>query len=793
MKISEKWLREFVNPNLDSAALAETITLAGLEVDSMDRAGPALPGVVIGEIVDIAPHPDADRLRVCQVACGADAPLQIVCGAPNAALGLKAPLATVGAELPGGMRIKPAKLRGVPSSGMLCSAVELGLAEAQEGLMTLPEDAPTGASLEEWLGLGDTCLEVDLTPNRGDCLSVLGVAREVSVLTGAALCAPEPTPVSATSDRTLAVHLEAGGGCPRYVGRLIEGVDAARPTPHWMVERLRRSGVRSISALVDITNYVLLELGQPMHAFDADKLIGDIRVRPALAGEKILRLDASASELAAGTLVIADDTGPVAIAGVMGGEATAVSATTKTVFLESAHFTQAAMAGVARRLKLHTDASHRFERGVDFELPVQACERATALVLEICGGRPGPTSETTLEAELPTRTMVTLRAERLARVLGFEVAGPQVARILSGLGFGVQAADGGWQCTPPSHRFDIAIEEDLIEEVVRVHGYHQIPARRPRAEGRVSARNQSRARLMLACDLLRARDYAQAVTYSFIPETHATWIAPDLFPLPLSNPISSEMAVMRPSIWPGLLASIQHNQNRQVGRVRLFEHGQVFRCAAEGAATEQVQRLSGAVCGRALPDQWSTDGRLVDFFDVKADVESVLHALGHSDISMRAASHPALHPGQSAQVVSSGQVCGWLGKLHPELKSRFDLRADCFLFDLSLDTLLAEQPFEYRQASRFPAVRRDLAVVVGEQVTLFEVEQSIRGAAGAYLRDLQLFDVYRGQGIDSGSKSLALGLIFQASSSTLTDEVVDAAVAAVVAALNQDVGGILRD
>ena len=793
MKISEKWLREFVNPNLDSAALAETITLAGLEVDSMERAGPALPGVVVGEIVDIAPHPDADRLRVCQVACGGDAPLQIVCGAPNAALGLKAPLATVGAELPGGMRIKPAKLRGVPSSGMLCSAVELGLAESQDGLMALPSEAPTGASLEAWLELDDACLEVDLTPNRGDCLSVLGVAREVSVLTGAALHAPEPASVPAVCERSINVHLEAGSGCPRYVGRVIEDVDATRPTPHWMVERLRRSGVRSISALVDITNYVLLELGQPMHAFDADKLVGDIRVRPARAAEKILRLDAVESEIAPGTLVIADDNGPVAIAGVMGGETSAVSARTTTVFLESAHFSQAAMAGVARGLKLHTDASHRFERGVDFSLPVKACERATALILEVCGGRPGPTEEMTLEAELPKRAPVTLRADRLARVLGFEVAGPEVARILSGLGFRVEAGDGVWHCTPPSHRFDIAIEEDLIEEIVRVHGYHQIPARRPRAEGRVSARNQSRARLMLACDLLRGRDYAQAVTYSFIPETHARWVAPDLVPLPLSNPISSEMAVMRPSIWPGLLASIQHNQNRQVARVRLFEHGQVFRCAAEGGVTEQVQRLSGAVSGRAQPDQWSTDGRLVDFFDVKADVEALLHALGHSDISLIAAVHPALHPGQSAQVLSSGQICGWLGKLHPELKSRFDLRADCFLFDLSLAALLAEQPFEYRQASRFPAVRRDLAVVVGEGVSLFEVEQSIRGAAGEYLRDLQLFDVYRGQGIDSDSKSLALGLIFQASSSTLTDEVVDAAVAAVVAALNQDVGGVLRD
>lgn len=791
MKISEKWLRNFVNPALDSEALAETITLAGLEVDDVQRAGPPLPGVVVAEIVGIAPHPDADRLRVCQVACGEPEPLQIVCGAPNAALGLKVPLAMVGAELPAGMKIKPAKLRGVASSGMLCSAAELGLAESAEGLLEFPSDAPVGTAVDAYLELDDACIEIDLTPNRGDCLSVLGVAREVSVLTGAECCVPEVPEVAVSASTVHPVTLSAGAACPRYVGRVIEGVDATRPTPGWMVERLRRSGVRSISALVDITNYVLLELGQPLHAFDLDRLAGPIDVRFARAGEAIVRLDETESTLAEGMLVIADESGPVAIAGVMGGLASAVTDETTRVFLESAFFAPSALAGVARQLKLHTDASHRFERGVDFELAARASARATALILEICGGQAGPAEIAELPEALPTRAPVTLRAARLAKVLGFDVAHAEVERILGGLGCRVENGADEWHCTPPGYRFDLQIEEDLIEEVVRVHGYHRIPAARPRVEGTVSARTARRARLNLAVDLLRSRDYSQAVTYSFIPEEHALWVAPDLPTVPLENPISREMAVMRPSIWPGLIAAAVHNQNRQVPRVRLFEHGQVF--VQHGAELLQQRRLAGLATGRRQPDQWAAAAEAVDFFDVKGDVEALLAGLGHSKVTFEAGTHAALHPGQCAQIRLDGEAVGFVGKLHPELLRRFDLRGDAYLFDIALDPLLEAPGFTFLPLSKFPAVRRDLAIVVAESVSLADVERCIHGAAGAYLRDLQLFDVYRGQSIDSDSKSLALGLIFQASSSTLTDDDVDAAIAQVLDALKAEVGGTLRD
>lgn len=791
MKISEKWLRTFVNPPMNTDTLAETITLAGLEVDAIRRAGPPLPGVVVAEIVDIAPHPDAERLRVCQVQCGGGEPLQIVCGAANAALGLKVPLAQVGAVLPSGLEIKPAKLRGVASAGMLCSAAELGLAESAQGLFELPADAPVGTPIEDYLELADACIEIDLTPNRGDCLSVAGMAREVAVLTGAECCPPKCDEVPVTSDAAHPVRLLAGAGCPRYVGRVIEGVDATRPTPIWMVERLRRAGVRSISALVDITNYVLLELGQPLHAFDLDRLSGAVEVRWSGAGESIVRLDEVTSQLPEGTLVVADTRGPVAIAGIMGGLESAVTDATTRVFLESAFFAPAALAGVARRLKLHTDASHRFERGVDFALPERASARATALILDICGGNAGPAGIAELTDSLPTRTAVALRATRLEKILGFAVDADTVGGILVGLGCQLASTPEGWSCTPPTYRFDLQIEEDLIEEVVRVYGYHRIPAVAPRVEGHVSARAASRARLNLAVDLLRGRDFSQAVTYSFIPADHAAWIAPELPLVSLENPISREMAVMRPSIWPGLVAAAVHNQNRQVPRVRLFEHGQVFLQQPSGLV--QTRRLAGLACGRRMADQWSAEPLSLDFFDMKGDVEALLAGLGHTGSSFVAEPHPALHPGQSARISLDGQQIGWMGRLHPELVPRFDLRGECYLFELELDTLLCPSEFTFHPLSKFPAVRRDLAVVVAETVLLADVEACIRGAAGTYLRDLQLFDVYRGQSIDSDSKSLALGLIFQAPSSTLTDEDVDAAIAQVLDALRTEVGGTLRD
>lgn len=793
MIIAHQWLREFVPDAPEADQLAEVLTLAGLEVDGTERAGPALPGVVVGEVVGLEPHPDADRLRVATVDAGQGAPLTIVCGAPNVALGMKAPLATIGATLPNGTEIAPATLRGVASSGMLCSAAELGLVDSADGLLELPETAITGMPVEAALALDEVCLDIDLTPNRGDCLSMLGVAREVAVLTGTALSLPETAAVAPGIDEEKPVRLDAPDACPRYAGRIIRGVDAARPSPGWLVERLRRGGIRAISPVVDVTNVVLLELGQPLHAFDLAKLDGEVTVRMARAGEAIVRLDGERSELDERTLVIADRRGPVAIAGVMGGQDSAVTGETTDIFLESAFFAPAALAGTARRHKLHTDASHRFERGVDFKLPARAAERATALIIEICGGTPGPLVVTEAPDHLPKRPQVLLRRERIARLLGFAVPDAEVERILEGLGVSLEAHAEGWQCRAPSWRFDLELEADFIEEVVRVHGYHQVPARVPKVRAELS-RRAAADRVPALVNALRARGFSQAITYSFIPPAHAEWMAPGSDPIALDNPISSEMAVMRPSLWPGLIAAIVYNQNRQAGRVRLFEHGLVFaRDAQAPGGVAQTRRIGAAVAGPSLPEQWSFRSEPIDFFDIKRDVEALLELLGHTNIAFAPTEHPALHPGQAARVSVGERPLGLVGALHPALEKRFDLKGRCYLFELDLDGLRAPAAAPYRPPSKFPPVRRDLAVELDDEVAVADVAQSIRRGGGEMLKDLQLFDVYRGQSIDSGKKSLAFNLIFQGSSSTLKDEQVDEAVEAIKSALKADVDGELRE
>ncbi len=790
MKFSEQWLREWVNPAVDNDTLSAQLTMAGLEVDAVAPVAEAFSGVVVGEVLQVEPHPDADKLRVCQVNIGAGEPLGIVCGAANVRAGLRVPTAIIGAVLPGDFRIKKSKLRGVESFGMLCSAKELGLAEASEGLLELPLDAPVGCDLRAYLQLDDVTFELGLTPNRGDCLSVAGIAREVAVANRCAVTAPRIEAVAAACADTFSVRVSAPADCPRYVGRVIRGINPQAATPAWMVERLRRSGVRSLGAAVDITNYLLLELGQPMHAFDLAKLRGGIEVRRARAGEKLNLLNGSSVELDGETLVIADDSGAQALAGVMGGEPASVGDGTVDIFLESAFFAPEAIAGRARRYGLHTDSSHRFERGVSPVLQRDALERATALFVQIAGGVPGPVSEVAHAEHLPRREPITLRQARIKRVLGFDLPAAEVGDILTRLGLQVENAAENWRVTPPAWRFDIAIEEDLIEELARIHGYDRLPSIRPVAAMQMGAVGEGQLDLGQLRRLLVTRGYQEAVTYSFVAPELQQMLDPSLQPLALANPISAEMAVMRTTLWTGLVQALVYNTNRQQGRVRLFESGLRFLPEASGLRQERV--IAGLIHGDAQPEQWGEAVRPVDFFDLKGDVEAML-ALSGLDVAVVAAAHPALHPGQSARIETNGILLGWMGALHPAVVDKLGLAGGALVFELALEPLLQGRLPRFRELSRFPAVRRDIAVVVDNSVPAVAVLAVIRQAAPTSMQELKLFDLYTGKGIDSGRKSLALGLTLQADSRTLTDSEVDAALDAILAALKAELGATLRD
>ena len=792
MRFSEQWLREWVDPQVDGAELARQLTMAGLEVDSVEPVAPPLDGVVVGKIVGIAPHPDADRLRVCEVDVGGDAPLQVVCGAPNARQGLCAPLASIGATLPEGMKIKRSKLRGVESHGMLCSAVELGLGEAADGLLELADAAEPGATITEHLGLDDTAIEVDLTPNRGDCLGLAGIAREVGVLNRAEVTPVATDPVPATIDDTFPVELAAPEGCPRYLGRVIRGIDPHATTPTWMQERLRRSGIRSLGPLVDVTNYVMLELGQPMHAFDLSRLTGGIVVRWAEEGEKLLLLDGREVELDTETLVIADHGQAVAIAGVMGGELSGIADNTETLFLESAFFTPTVIAGRARRYGMHTDASHRFERGVDPELQRRAMERATALLLEIVGGQPGPVVEAVSGEHLPQSATVELRRARIERLLGIAIPDADVEEILGRLGMQLTANDDGWQVHAPSYRFDVAIEADLIEELARIYGYDNVPASRPHGAMTILPEPERRADALRAANLLVERGYQEAITFSFVdPDTQQT-LDPDHSPIALANPISSDMAVMRTTLWTGLLAALAHNQRRQQPRVRLFETGLRFLQGSEGIVQEPM--VAGVACGTTDPEQWGEPRRELDFFDVKADVEALLGLTGpDGGFIFSPVKRPALHPGQSARILRGDTEIGWLGSLSPQVAQAMGLKGRIVLFELSLEALGQGPAPSYAALSRFPAIRRDLAVVVDASLNAGNLCDTVRETAGAWLIDLQLFDIYVGKGIDSNRKSLALGLTLQHQSRTLKDDEVDRLIQKVVQRLRDELGADLRE
>ena len=765
--------------------------MAGLEVDSVSPAAGVFSGVVVGEVLSTEQHPDADKLRVCQVSNGSET-FQVVCGAPNVRPGLKIPFAMIGAQLPGDFKIKKAKLRGVESNGMLCSQAELQVGEGNDGLMELPADAPVGEDIRVYLSLEDASIEVDLTPNRGDCLSLAGLAREVGALYAAPVTRPVVAVVPAAHDEVRSVEVLAPAACPRYLGRVIRNVDLSRPTPLWMVERLRRADVRSIDAAVDVTNYVMLELGQPLHAFDLAEINGGIRVRMAEEGEKLVLLDGQEVSLRSDTLVIADHARALAIAGVMGGEHSGVTAKTRDVFLESAFFDQIAVAGKARSYGLHTDASHRYERGVDWKLAREAMERATGLLLEITGGEAGPIIETVNEQYLPSIAPITLRAARISQMLGMEMDLAEVEQLLSALGLTITAeGEGQWRVEVPSHRFDISLEVDLIEELARLYGYNRLPVRYPQARLAPQAKAEARSDLPELRRLLVARGYQEAITYSFIDPKQFELFSPGVEPLLLANPISNDMAAMRASLWPGLVKSLQHNLNRQQDRVRLFESGLRFVGQLEGLKQEPM--LAGVVCGSRLPEGWAQGREVVDFFDVKADVEAVLGFAGALDaFSFVPGKHPALHPGQTARIERDGREVGYVGAIHPELSKNLGLDRPVFVFELVLaEVALGKMP-KFHELSRFPEVRRDLALLADRDVAASAVLDVIRENAGEWLTELRLFDVYQGKGIDPHRKSLAVGLTWQHPSRTLNDDEVNATTQNILTSLEQRLNATLR-
>ena len=793
MKFSENWLRQHVPTDATRERLAEVLTAIGLEVEDVSALGETLDGVVVARIVSAEKHPEADRLQVCQVDAGRGGTLQIVCGAPNARPGLVAPLATIGAQV-GELTIKAAKLRGVASNGMLCSAKELGIDADASGLLELPEDAPVGAPLADYLGLPDASIEIKLTPNRADCFSLRGIAFDVAAAVGSEVAPFEPTPVPASIEATLPVRLDAGADAPRYLGRVIEGVDAAAATPVWMAARLRRSGVRPVSLLVAVTQYVMLELGQPMHAFDRDLLTGPVGVRRARGGETLKLLDGREVALDDEFLAVTDADRVVALAGVMGGFDTRVTDTTRNVFLESAHFAPAAIIGRSRRLGMHTDAAHRFERGVDPALPRAAIELATRLVLDIAGGQPGPVVEAVLPDHLPQPQPIVLRRARLARVLGLDVPDAGVSRILCALGMEVSAIDGGWRVLPPSRRFDIAIEEDLIEEVARIHGYDAIPTTLPGAAARIAVPGETRAGEDELRAHLVARGYFEAVSFAFVDHSLLRAWQAGAGAVELANPLSAELGVMRTQLLPGLVAAAARNLARQQSRVRLFELGKVF-AQAEGEAPVETPRIAAVIQGSARAEQWGVAPRPADFHDLRGDLDSLAACTG-ARLEYRPSNAPHGHPGRSAEVVRiDGEApvrLGWIGELHPRLLRALDIEGTLLAFELDLEPLRRREVPRARALSRYPSVRRDLAFVAPEGVPWSALEASIRQAAGPLLAELRLFDRYVGKGVDPGFRSLATGLILQDNSRTLTESDVDVAVAAVIAALQQEHGARIR-
>mgnify|MGYP003632834498 CR=1 FL=1 len=789
MKFSEQWLREWVNPSIDSDALAAQITMAGLEVDGVESVAGEFTGVVVGEVLSLESHPDADKLNVCQISDGSET-FQVVCGASNVKAGIKIPFAKISAVLPGNFKIKKAKLRGVESFGMLCAEAELGLAEKSDGLMILSNDAPTGSCIRDYLLLDDKCIDVDLTPNRSDCLSVAGLAREVGVLNKEPVSPPKFDAVAISHKDTFPVKITNAEACPKYLGRVIKNVDLSKTSPLWLQEKLRRSGLRSIDPAVDVTNFVLLELGQPMHAFDQGTLNGSITVRNAKSGESLTLLDGQEINLRDDTLVIADQSGPLAIAGVMGGQSSGVSDKTTNIFLECAFFTPLALAGKARSYGLHTDSSHRFERGVDYKLQHTAMERATRLLIDIVGGDAGPISELVSEKSLPKTITVKLRESKVASLLGLKIDSTEIEDILTRLGLMLISKESdGWVFEVPSYRFDISIEPDLIEEIGRIYGYNKLPKTSALGEITLKEDDETTVSQEFFADRLVSLGYQEAITYSFVEQKLQEIITPDQESIALANPISADLAVMRTSLWPGLLKTLSYNQNRQQARVKFFETGLKFE-KIQGEII-QTRMISGLASGTAQPESWNSVTRKLDFYDVKADLENLLGSVD-SAISFEKAEHAALHPGQTAKIVKNGEVIGYIGAIHPKLQKYMDLNGPVYLFELCLNEAVKGALPRFTEVSKYPEVRRDLAIVIDQEIHFENVRSEVIAHAGQDLVNVVLFDVYSGENLGKGLRSLGLALVWQRTDRTLNDEEINQAFECIVSALNAKFGANIR-
>ncbi|MEM7765140.1 MAG: phenylalanine--tRNA ligase subunit beta [Pseudomonadota bacterium] len=787
MKVSQRWLSELLQQELALEPLLERLTLAGLEVDGHDVLS-AVEGVVIGHVQTVSQHPDADKLKVCEVNDG-EAVLSIVCGAPNVREDMHVAVARIGSKLPGGLKIRRSKLRGVESHGMLCSAAELGLGQDHDGIMDLPNTLTPGTSLADALALPDTVIDIDLTPNRGDCFSMLGVAREVATFAKLAFDEPAVSPVTGTAAAETEPVVATPEAVPVFSTSVVTGIDTSAITPLWMVERLRRCGIRAIHPVVDITNYVMMELGQPMHAYDLDKLAGHtLHARFASGDESLTLLDGRTLTPDNDTLVIADQSGAIGLAGIMGGESTMVDEHSTNILFEAAHFTPRAMAGQARRYNMHTDASLRFERGVDAYGHERAQARAVSLLQEIAGGEAHGFTVKRVDEHLRQEGPIQLRADRLSRMLGLKLDSSVVNDIFERLGFAIQADNAGWQLTPPTWRFDIAIEEDLIEEVARVYGYDRIPLTTTIATSMLASSPETRVSPERLRDTMAGMGYREAITYSFVdPDKHAALRLAPSGP-ELVNPISKDLSVMRGTLLCGLLDAVRHNMARQQSSVRIFEYGRVF--AADG----ERENLAAVLCGQASPEGWNNDKRAVDVFDIKGDAEALLGMTGHHDaFEFRSATVDGLHPGQTAQIYRGDKLVGVIGALHPAVSADWDIEAPCVVLELDVTLAFAAVLPVAASISKFPKVRRDIALLVEEQIAAEALINTAKAAVPALLRDVIVFDVYQGKGIEPGLKSVALGLILLDSSRTLTDEDSEQAVALVAAALRQQHGAKLRE